>query len=145
MNRTRRCSTRARRTPKRRGLTLLEVVLAVAILGFSLAAISQLMWIGYRSATDARARTEMVLLCDTKMAEVAAGVLPLASVGGQPIPEATDWLYFVDVQNSLQLGLLSVTVTIAQAPETSATPISMSIVRFMPDPDYDPSEEQGGF
>ncbi len=126
----------------RRGLTLLEVVLAVAILGFSLAAISQLMWIGYRSAADARARTELILLCDTKMAELAAGVLPLASTSGQTIPDAPDWLYLVDVQNSDQIGLLSVTVTVMQSPQTSANPITMSIVRFMPDPDYDPNAEQ---
>lgn len=133
----------ADRGAARQGLTLLEVVLAVAILGFSIAAISQLMWIGYRSAVEARARTEMVMLCDTKMAEIAAGVLPLASVGGQPIPEAPQWLYFVEVQNSQLLGLLTVTVTVAQSPEVAASPITMSIVRFMPDPSYDPSEEQG--
>jgi len=29
-------------------------------------------------------------------------------------------------------------VTVEQTPNASANPISMSVVRFMPDPEYDP-------
>jgi type II secretory pathway pseudopilin PulG len=118
---------------------LLEVILAIAILGTAIAVIGQLMNIGYRAAVEARLRTDAGLLCDTKMAELAAGVLELKSVTEQSIVEAPGWNYTIDVQNGLQLGLLVVTVTVAQSSDEVVDPISMSIVRFMPDPDYEPA------
>jgi type II secretion system protein I len=124
---------------RRRGLSLLEVVLAIAILGMSMVTIVQLLNIGYRGALSSRARTEAALLCDSKMAELAAGVLSLESTSASAVAENPNWVYSVDVQPSSQLGLLVVTVTVKQA-TNSLAPISMSIVRFMPDPDYDPTE-----
>lgn len=125
----------------RHGLSLLEVVLAIAILGVSMVAIVGLLNVGYRSAASSRARTEAAIHCDTKMAEVAAGVLSLDSVSGSTISDAPNWVYSVDVQPASQLGLLVVTVTVKQS-NNSISPVSMSIVRFMPDPDYDPNEEK---
>lgn len=130
------------RTIPRRGLSLLEVILAIAILGTAMAVIGQLMNIGYRAAVEARLRTDAGLLCDTKMAELAAGVLEIKAVTEQPITEAQGWNYTIDVQTGLQLGLLVVTVTVNQVTTEAADPISMSIVRFLPDPDYDPTAEQ---
>ncbi|MEQ1904187.1 MAG: hypothetical protein ABL888_08395 [Pirellulaceae bacterium] len=133
--------TRVRSTSRvsRHGLSLLEVVLAIAILGMSMVTIVQLLNIGYRGAMSSRARTEAALLCDSKMAELAAGVLSLESKSAAAVAENPNWIYSVDVQPSSQLGLLVVTVTVKQA-TNSLAPVSMSIVRFMPDPDYDPTE-----
>lgn len=124
-----------------RGLSLLEVILAIAILGTAMAVIGQLMNLGYRSAVEARLRTDAGLLCDTKMAELVAGVLEVKSSSGQAIAEAPGWVYSIDIQSGSQLGLLAATVTVSQDSNQSADPISMSIVRFLPDPDYDPSAE----
>ena len=120
------------------GLSLLEVMLAIAILGSSLAVIFELVRLGMRSAIQTRTRSEANILCDAKMAEVSAGMLELKSFAATVITENPNWLFYVDVQESpQQLGLLVVTVTVEQAkvPE----PISVSIVRFMPDPDYEPA------
>lgn len=125
--------------PERRGLSLLEVVLAIAILGIAMVAIVELLNIGYRAAISSRLRTEAALLCDSKMAEVAAGVLPVQGMSLTTLPENPTWNYSIDVQPSSQLGLLTVTVTVRQATNT-AVPVSMSVVRLMPDPDFDPSE-----
>ncbi len=124
----------------RRGLSLLEVILSIAILGGAMVVIGQLFNLGYRSARQARLRNDANILCDSKMAELAAGVIETTSTGGQPIIENPDWNYSVDVQPSQQLGLLSATVTVEQNPDVAAFPISMSIVRFVPDPDYEPEE-----
>lgn len=123
----------------RSGLSLLEVVLAIAILGISMVAIVELLNVGYRAAISGRLRTEAALLCDAKMSEIAAGVLPVQSSGMSSLPENPNWNFAVDVQPSVQLGLLSVTVTVQQS-LNSASPISMSVVRFMPDPDFNPDE-----
>ena len=124
----------------RKGLSLLEVLLAMAILGLSLVSIGGLVQLGYRSATDAKLQTEAYVICDSKMAEVIAGVLPLESSGGQTVEENPDWIYSVEVSNADRFGLFHVRVTVEQAPEISAYPVSFSIDRFVPDPDYNPAE-----
>ena len=72
------------------------------------------------------------------MAEVAAGVIPLESANGVLIEENPDWVYSVDVASAEQIGLLSVTVTVQQS--QLENPLSISVVRFMADPDYEPEE-----
>lgn len=121
------------------GLSLLEVLLAIAILGGAMIVITQLLNLGYRSAVEARMRTEAALLCDTKMAELAAGVLPLSGTSGEAIEENPNWNYSVSIENASQVGLLAVTVTVSQNNVANQTPMSLSIVRLMPDPEYDPA------
>lgn len=127
----------------RGGMSLLEVILAIAILGGSLAVIFELVRIGMISAMETRVRSEANILCDAKMAEVSAGVLELQNVNAMAVENRPDWLYYVDVQESSELGLLLVTVRVEQA--EAAEPVTVSITRFMPDPDYDPAavEEDG--
>ena len=125
----------------RRGLSLLEVILSIAILGGSMVVIGQIYYLGYSSAIKTRFISEANMLADAKMAELAAGVLPLESGGGQ-IPERPDWSYSVEVQPSLQPGLLMSTVTVTRETQ-GAIPAAVSLVRFFPDPDYEPEEDQG--
>jgi type II secretion system protein I len=127
---------------RRNGLSLLEVILAIAILGSAMAVIGNLFFLGYRSALQSRNRSDANILVDAKMAELAAGVIPAESVGSQSIEENPLWSYSVDVRSSDQLGLLIATVTVQQTDEAAAVPVSLSIVRFVPDPDYDPAEDE---
>ena len=122
----------------RPGFSLLEVLLSIAILGGAMAVIGQLVNIGYRSAVEARIRSDANILVDGKMAEVSGGIIELQSVSASVIDENPDWMFSVDVQDSGQLGLLMVVVTVEQTPNSAANPVSMSVVRFMPDPEYDP-------
>lgn len=122
----------------RRGLSLLEVILSIAILGTSLVIVGQLVSAGYRSALEARIRTQAALHCDAIMAEVACGSLAVGSSGGQ-VPGSDEWTYNVASVPGSQLGLLSVTVTVTQTGNAS-NPLSLSVVRFMPDPDYEPED-----
>ena len=127
-------------TRGQRGFSLLEVLLSIAILGGAMVVIGQLVNIGYRSAIEARIRSDANILVDGKMAEVSAGIIELESVSSSLIEENPDWMYSVDVQESTQLGLLMVTVSVEQTPNSTANPISMSVIRYMPDPEYDPLE-----
>jgi prepilin-type N-terminal cleavage/methylation domain-containing protein len=126
----------------RRGLSLLEVILSIAILGGAMVMIGQLYHLGYRSALQARLRNDANIIADSKMAELAAGVLPLESTGNSELPEYPGWSYSVDLQSSLQLGLFMATVTVSYGDESSNIPTSLSIVRFIPDPDYEPEEDE---
>lgn len=125
-----------RKSPIRRGLSLIEVLLAIALLGTSMAMIYQLIGIGYRSAMETQLYTDAAVLVDSKMAEVASGVLGLENVSQMPIEESPDWMYSVQIGESDQPGLLVVTVTVERSDD--ANPVQISVVRFMADPDYDP-------
>ncbi len=125
------------RRRKRSGLSLLEVMLALAILGGALAAIGELMRIGARNAEIARDLTTAQLICESTIAEVQLGFLPLQSIGPVPVSDIQyqlDWLYTITVQPIDQEGLTSVLVRIEQSPEVFSRPVSFTLTRWMIDP-----------
>jgi prepilin-type N-terminal cleavage/methylation domain-containing protein len=129
---------------QRRGLSLLEVMLAIAILGGALATLGQLVRIGARSSVAVRDLTQGQLLCENKLAEIAAGVVPPEPVSREPAEETGEWLLSVDVQPVDDLGLLGVTVLVEQDPEQISRPSSVQLTRWMVDPAVDQAaaEEQ---
>ena len=126
----------------RAGLSLLEVILSIAILGVSMVAIGHLFNLGFQSATDVNLRSEANMIADTTMAEVAAGVIDLGSSGGS-VESNPRWKYEVNSESSSQPGLMSVTVRVSLEDE-SANNISISLVRMMVDPDFEPSPDSQG-
>ena len=127
---------------QRRGLSLLEVILSIAILGVSMVSIGHLYNLGFRSAQQAQARSDANLLVDSIMAELAAGAIPVQSKGDTEIDNAPGWLYSIEIENSSQPGLFLATVVVKRDIESNIMPGGVSIVRFIPDPDYTPEEDQ---
>jgi prepilin-type N-terminal cleavage/methylation domain-containing protein len=125
---------------QRSGLTLMEVIVSIAILGGALVVIGNLVFLGSKAASNTRWYSEAQILCDSKMAEVSAGVLPLQSTGGTPIEENPDWLYSVEIGQTTVAGLLAVTVTVQQSPTITASPTPCLLMRWLPDPDYVPEQ-----
>ncbi len=136
-------TSKRKRNPShtRHGLSLIEVILALAILGVALAIIGEILRQGFISASEARWRSEAQLLCDSKMAEIASGILPLESASMTSIENNPDWEYEVEVSNAEIDGLLRVQVSVQQA-AVDTNPLIFRITRFMPDPDYDPTALQ---
>ena len=133
MSRTRNATCRSDRS----GLSLLEVMLALAILGGALAAIGELMRIGARNAEIARDLTTAQLLCESTVAELQLGFLPIQSVGPMPVTDLqyqTEWMYTITVQPIDQEGLTSVVVRTEQTPEFFSRPVSFTVTRWMIDP-----------
>ena len=126
-----------RHTNRCQGLSLLEVMLALAILGGALAAIGELMRIGARNAEIARDLTTAQLICESTMAEVQLGFLPLQTVGPVPVSDLQyqqEWLYTITVQPLDQQGLTSIVVRIEQSSEVFSRPVSFTVTRWMIDP-----------
>jgi general secretion pathway protein I len=74
--------------PTRRGLTLLEVVVSMAIFLMAVVAIWQLVAFGTERAIDVKLQAETSLRCQSKLAEVMIGAQPFTSSGGfQPDEE----------------------------------------------------------
>jgi prepilin-type N-terminal cleavage/methylation domain-containing protein len=121
----------------RRGMSLLEVLLALAILGGCLAAIGGLIHLGAHSAVEAREITTAQLLCETKMSEIVAGIIPAEPAGPLPfdLPEHIGWVYYVDMRPLPQPGMMELTVTVMQGAEVqSSRPLMFQLVRWIKDP-----------
>jgi type II secretion system protein I len=118
----------------RRGLSLLEVILAIAIFGGALAIIGELVRIGNLNAAAARDLTDGQRICSNLMNEIAAGVAPPTSVSGAACPEDETWVYSVSAEQTDVPGLLAVTVMVAQDPQFVSRPHSVTLVRWIVDP-----------
>lgn len=127
-----------RRFDRRGGLSLLEVILSIAILGTSMAIISQFFYLGYRAADRARRQFDATLICDSVMAELASGVIEPRSIGGAEAFNDPNWTYSVDVVDSDVDGLLLATVSVRQR---NSQAVEMSLVRLLPDPEFVPGDQ----
>ncbi len=131
-----------------RGFTLLEVMLALAILVGAITVLGEFGRMGLRSAKTSRDLTCAELLCESVMDEISAGILtpdPVQGasvedpVQGTPVGDTeTDdvapWIYSIDSETIDEDGLLAVTVTVAQDLPAAQRPVSFSMVRWMIDP-----------
>lgn len=133
----------------RGGLSLLEVVLAIAILGGAMVMLSNLSQIGGRHATAAVDITKAQMYCESVISEIAVGNIPPQATDATPIEVDPEWLYSVDVQTMELEGLLSVRVSVQHIEDTSRDPVLATLTRWMIDPELnltelaEQQEEQG--
>lgn len=120
------------------GFSLLEVILALAILAGAMVILGELARQGLRYAERARDVTQAQMICESKLAEVtSASTAPSASAAA---PVETDpsntqkWLCSVDVSPLSQQGLLAVRVTVTKDAADQAQPLEVSLTRWMVDP-----------
>lgn len=121
----------------RRGLSLLEVILAIAILGMSMVTLAELVRIGSRSAREARELTVAQLLCEAKLSEVAMGLVPAQAATQQPCETDPNWVFSIDVQPADETGLMVVTVRVSEAEPSMPRPLEFTLTRWMVDPNLD--------
>jgi len=118
----------------RTGLTLLEVILAVAIFAVSMVAIGELIRLGLRSAGLSRDQTTAQLLCESTLNEIVAGAILPEPVQRVPHLLATGWVYDIEVAQLDLENLLAVRVTTKQDRPDDVRVVSFSLVRWLPDP-----------
>jgi len=128
---------------RRLGMSLLEVMLAIAILGGSMVVLAELVRIGSRSSREARELTVAQLLCEAKLAEVAMGFVPAQAATQQPCETDPDWVFTIDVQPGDQEGLLMVMVRVSEAQPVGPRPLEFTLTRWMVDPSVEMTAESG--
>src|SRR3954470_11043709 len=119
-----------------RGLSLMEVILATAILGGALATIGQLIQLGARRAAAARDLTMAQLYAESEMNRLSSGIDVLDTVKDEKYDTEGLYNYSVDAMTASLTGLMEVTVTMKQAPGTAIHPVSYSLTRWIVDPTY---------
>ncbi len=101
------------RVPARRGLSLLEVLVAMAILVSSVAVIGQLVRQSNDMARSAKNRSLAALRCQSKMAEIISGAQPM-TVGQGNFEEDPDWSWHLTTEQGPVQGLWLVTLTVGR-------------------------------
>jgi general secretion pathway protein I len=148
-----------RRRPGRRGFSLLEVILAIAILTGAIAVLGEVARQGIESTRVARDTSRALLLCENKLAEITSGLVypdtmydvpcdNMADVG-LPVVEGVEplWVYSVEVASVDLPGLVAVRVSVYQNLPPESEPVECSLVRWIVDPGvefYVPEEDTSG-
>jgi general secretion pathway protein I len=99
----------------RHGLSLLEVLVALAIFLFSIVALNQAMNVGTKSALNTQQQIQAAQLAQSKMAEVYIGAVPLTSQPDTPFDEDPDYTWSLDVEQNTVANLWTATVTVSRA------------------------------
>ena len=128
----------------RRALSLLEVVLALAILAVSLAILGNLFDLSLQSAVDARDLTRAQLLCESTMAAITAGALPTSGGTALPIESEPDWFYSVVVEPTELESLQAVTVTVHRGGDGAAPWIRFAMTQWLIEPEVEEAARQEG-
>ena len=115
--------------------SLLEVILALAILAGSLAIIGEYARQGADNARIAQDLTQAQFLCESKLAEIAAGISAADSGSGESLmtDDEQTWTCDVEATPIETLKLLSVTVTVTKD-FAGGQPVSCTITRWIADP-----------
>jgi len=103
---------RRARPQTRAGLSLLEVLVALAIFLMSLAAIASLVDFGAERAQAASMTTLGTRLAQSKLAEVEAGLIPPSSAESGSFDDEPDWTYRLEPGAALAANTYPVTVTV---------------------------------
>ena len=122
-----------RRPAPRSGMSLIEVLLALAILVLSLVAIGRLVDIGTDRGNEARAYTRGTRLAQAKMAEAEAGMVSLASESdGQFDGDDQVWKFKVTPEPAGPPNLYTVTVRVTR--DIQGRPVEVVLAQMIFDP-----------
>jgi general secretion pathway protein I len=118
---------------RRAGLSLIEVMLALAILLLAMAAIVRLVDIGTERGNAARMQTRGTRLAQAKMAEVEAGTVSLASeTQGNFDGDDGAWQFTVTPEPAGPLNLYTVTVRVTTTSQGRQFEVVLSQMMFDP-------------
>lgn len=116
---------------RRRGFSLLEVMLATAILLGSAIVLGELARLGIRSGDAAEATGRAIMLCENLLAELAVGSEVSEPVTDVPVLHEPGWLYSIQREAAPHPGLALVRVTVRQDLPPEKKPVQCTLERWI--------------
>lgn len=129
----------------RRGLSLLEVLISLAIFLAALAALSQIGNQGMQVSTEVQWESEAVLRAEGQMNSVLAGVLPMQAASGA-FADNPKWQWNLAVTaGDLHPDLLRLDMQVAHLDSGGRQTFAFTLARYVRDPDVflSTSESEG--
>lgn len=118
----------------RRGITLFEVMLALAIFLGAFAAIGQVIDLGRQASVEGQLENEAVLRAQTKLAEVIAGVEPMTALQAQPFEDDPNWTWSLTMGDAPHVDVLGLTITVEHNRPNGTVDAAFVLTRFVRDP-----------
>lgn len=101
-------------TLSRAGLSLLEVLIALAIFLFSMVIIGRLIIMGGERALEVKLEGYATQLCQSKLAEVSSGAIPLSGQGEVPFEEDPNWVWSLEAEEADAPGLWRINIRVTR-------------------------------
>lgn len=121
--------------PRRAGFSLMEMLVATAILLVAVGVLSELAYIGTRHADRAEAAATAQRMCQNILEEILSGGRPLESVSDAATSESSEWHYSVEIKPLERFrwspGLAELRVTVVPASEGAESGRSVSLSRWI--------------
>lgn len=117
-----------------RGFSLFEVVIALTIFVASAAVIGQLVSSGVRGAVRSRLESQAVIRCESKLAEIVAGVISLQSMNDVPFTDDSAWTWSTVIQAGPHPDLYLVEVKVSHPSSGQLSDLSYTLSRLVRDP-----------
>lgn len=123
----------------RKGLSLLEVILALAILGVACAFMAQAMRLATSNALSAQRQAQAELAAESVLSQVVAGIIPMQpSSAWTPVgtsASTSNWSYMIiqvncEVENMVGLQIMVKDMT----NQDTTAPADLSVIRWVIDP-----------
>jgi len=122
---SRRCS--------RKGLSLLEVILAMAIFLMSITGLTFLMGIASDHALESQMRSQAISICQSRLAEVSSGAIALEGQGPSACEDDNDFQWSMDVEPGSYNGLSNVTIRVTRK-RANGSQLECSLSQMVFDP-----------
>lgn len=118
----------------RRGISLLEVLVALAIFVMALVAISQIIQMSARHARELELEARAVQLCKSQLDKVASGILPLQGTSDDSLSEDPDFTCSIESEQRSEVnGLWQVRVSVRYTgPGTAKVECNLTQLVFDP-------------
>jgi Tfp pilus assembly protein PilV len=101
-------------TRRRRGISLLEVLIALAIFLMSVIVLGRLVILAGERGQEAQYLSEATQICQSKLAEVLAGAVPLTPQSDVPLDEDSSYTWSLECSPAEYANLWDVTVRVGR-------------------------------
>lgn len=117
----------------RPGLSLLEVLVALAIFLIAMGVLGHMINVATDRAVEVQQRGEAAQLCQSKLNEVMAGAIELVSQTDTPLDEDPNWLWSMEPESTEIPGLWRVNVRVSRE-RGNGERIKVAMAQMMLDP-----------